>query len=400
MKESLNIIIFYQYFGTPKGSWSTRVYELSRRWVEKGHSVKVITSPYYKSDIKPSGFISKQNIDGIELIVINAADSNKDKFYKRATNAILFSLTSIYFALFTKADIVVSSSGPITVAIPGLLMKWLRNKKFVFEARDLWPAGAIELGKLKNVYLKSIAIWFEKLCYRNAALIVPCSPGMERGVKKTWPEANTIVIPNASDFKLFQNPQGAFNLPENLKSKSIFLYAGSLGLMDDCTQSIRAMKYLIHKPYALVFAGDGAERKYLEELAGQTKNPNIYFLGLLPKNDLVHWFHHASASIVTFKDISVLHTSSPNKMFDSFAAGVPIIQTTKGWIKELVSQEYCGINVDPDNPRQFADAIAFIAENLAERNKMAKNAKELALKRFNRDILAEAYLKQLEEISL
>ena len=37
----MRILYFYQYFTTPKGSWSTRVYEFTRRWVKAGDTVTV-----------------------------------------------------------------------------------------------------------------------------------------------------------------------------------------------------------------------------------------------------------------------------------------------------------------------------------------------------------------------
>ena len=64
----MKIIFFYQYFGTPNGGWSTRVYELTRRWVKEGHKVTVVTAPYEKSDIKADGFISHQTIEGIDYL--------------------------------------------------------------------------------------------------------------------------------------------------------------------------------------------------------------------------------------------------------------------------------------------------------------------------------------------
>src|SRR5690606_9397741 len=165
-------------FGTPRGKWSTRMYEITRRWVKQGHQVTVVTSPYEKSDIRAKKFIERQNINGIDLIVINSADSNRDGIVKRMFKALVFSMMSCYYALIVKCDVVMASSGPITVGLPALLTKWFRRKPMVFEVRDLWPEGAIELGKLNNGLLRNIAIWFEKLCYKNASLVVPCSKGM------------------------------------------------------------------------------------------------------------------------------------------------------------------------------------------------------------------------------
>src|SRR5690606_32310626 len=158
----MKILVFYQYFGTPKASCSTRIYELCKRWVQLGHEVTVVTSPYEKSDIKANGFISRQQLAGIKLIVINTADSNKQSILTTALKACLLCLFSVWYALTEKYAVCLASSGPITIGLPMILTKKIRRKKTVFEVRDLWPAGAIELGLLKSNFQKKMALRFEK----------------------------------------------------------------------------------------------------------------------------------------------------------------------------------------------------------------------------------------------
>lgn len=389
----MKILLCYQYFGTPQGSWSTRAYELTRRWVEAGHEVTVVTAPYEKSDINPDGFISHQEIKGVKLIVVNSGDSNRLSTPVRALRAIRFAVVSCYYALFMSYDVLIASSGPITIGLPMILARTLRRKRTVFEVRDLWPAGGIELGLIKKGWQSKLALWFEALCYKKSNLIVPCSPGMEASVNKRFPNKDTLVIPNASDRDIFRIARTQpLHILEAIGENSIFLYAGSLGLMDDCRQIVAAMELLKDQPISLVLVGDGAERQELEKQAKETGNSNIHFMGLIPKTEVAKWFSIAVASFVTFKDFEVLHTSSPNKMFDSFAAGVPIIQSTKGWIKDLVDEKQCGVNVSPDDPGDFADAMKLLVVNKELRAEMAKNAADLAKVKFNREVLAEKYL--------
>jgi glycosyltransferase involved in cell wall biosynthesis len=391
-----HILYFYQYFGTPKGSWSTRVYELSKRWVEKGYEVTVVTSPYYKSDIQAKKYITVRNIDDIKLIIINAEDSNKNGFVKRLYNSVLFAFTSVYYALTMRYDVAICSSGPLTIGLPGILAKKIRKKLFVFEVRDLWPQGSIELQKLKNPIAIKLAFWFEALCYKNANLVVPCSVDMEKSITSRFPETDTLVIPNASDSLFYVTPhENPKEFPEFVKGKDIILYAGSLGLMDDCMQIINAAKLLVDTPLAIVFAGDGAERAVLENEARKANLHNVFFTGLLPKKDIIKWFFLSKASLVTFKDLPVLGSNSPNKMFDSFAAGVPVIQTTKGWIRELIDREYCGLNAEPTDPNSISKAILWLLNHEDERQKMADNALRLAKEDFNRDVLAKKYIQEI-----
>lgn len=374
------------------------MYEMTRRWVEKGHDVTVVTSPYEKSDITTSKFIERQEVDGINLIVINSADSNRDNVMKRIFKASVFALVSCYFALTQRCDIVIASSGPITVGLPALLAKWFGRVPMVFEVRDLWPDGAIELGKMKNKILQRIAIWFEKMCYRNSVLVVVCSVGMKEGVLRKFRKAETLVIPNASDVTLFDKILSEPNNNVEFEGKKLFLYAGSLGLMDEVEQVVHGMSLVEDPDILLLIIGDGGEREYLENLVKQKRLDNVRFLGLLPKTEVIRWFGKATATFVTFQDLPVLHTSSPNKMFDSFAAGVPIIQSTKGWIRDLVESKQCGINVDPAKPIEFAQAIKYLAYNETHREVLANNAKSLALDDFNRDRLAELYRKKMLEL--
>lgn len=394
----MKILIFYQYFGTPKGGWSTRYYEFTKRWVKHGHEITVVTSPYYKSDIQANGFISEQTLEGINLIVINSPDSNKDSFLKRMFNAGRFSLISLYYSFTLPADCVISSSGPITTAIPGLFAKIFRNKKFVFEVRDLWPRGGIELGKLNNPLIQKLALSFERFIYNKSDLVVACSPGMEGGVLDICPTAKTLVISNSADIELFGNPK--LRLAEIDHSEPpLFIYAGSLGYMDDCSQILHGLHALDRKDFRFVFIGDGAEKEDLEILVKKFGlQDHVEFLGLIPKMEVVNWFSKATASFVTFKDISVLHTNSPNKLFDSFAAGVPVIQSTKGWIAQMVTEYRCGFNVDPNLPSSFAEAIIQFLENPDLAIEMGRNARKLAELKFDRSVLSKRYLDTIESL--
>ena len=82
-------------------------------------------------------------------------------------------------------------------------------------------------------------------------------------------------------------------------------------------------------------------------------------------------------------------------MFDSLAAGVPIIQNSAGWIKEMVEMNKCGLNVEQNHPQGFADAITYLADHPSQRDVYAQNAFRLAKSEFDVDILAEKYISAI-----
>jgi glycosyltransferase involved in cell wall biosynthesis len=294
-----------------------------------------------------------------------------------------------------KYDVVIASSGPITIGVPGLIGRYLRRKRFFFEVRDLWPEGAVSMGMLNNKLLQKLAWWFEGLCYKASEGVIALSPGMKESIVRRYPKTRTYVMPNASDVELFNNPKYQVELPDWAKGKKLFLYTGTLGKMDDCSQILKGAKVINDQgrnDIIIVFLGDGNEKQHLQEMAKEMGLTNVHFIGMRPKEQVVGWLKHAVATFVVFKNIRVWDTCSPNKMFDAFAAGVPLIQTTQGWIKELFATENCGINVDPESSQEMADAITALADNSELRNIKAANARRLGEQYFNRTKIAREML--------
>ena len=399
--KPLKIIYFYQYFGTSKGGWSTRVYEMTRRWAASGVDVTVITSVYDKSDLRPKGFITNFDIEGVKVKLVNIRLSNKHSFIKRLYSFFAFSITSIWYALTLKADVIIASSGPLTIGVPGIMAKTFRKIFFVFETRDLWPTGAIELGALKNKTLINLAKWLEKTCYKKADLIVAASLGQQDHIKTIVPQKALVVITNGSDNHLMNEIDLRLEMPPWGVNKKLILYAGTLGLIDDCATVVNLAKELEvrgRSDFEVVLIGDGKERLMLEKMAEKLELKNIHFLGQTSKENVMRWLSHCHISLLTVKNVKFLDTASPNKIFDAFAAGIPIVQNTQGWIKDYIEKQNCGLTVAKSDPAALANAVVKILDNPELWQKMSQNAKKAALEDFDRDKLSEKMLMYINQL--
>lgn len=395
----MKILYFYQYFSTPKGAWGTRVYEFAKEWVDKGHEVTVVSSLYSKSDLKATKFIEDQFFDGIHVKVLNIAVDNKQPFLKRLWSFIAYALFSSYYALTLKADVVIASSGPITVGIPGLLAKYVRGRKFVFETRDLWPEGAIELGVIKNSLLKNMAFWFEKQCYNAASYIVTLSPGMTDNIRKRYNVKFIDDVTNAANIPLFSTPS-VFDIA-GLTPKTYAIYTGNIGEVNNSYWLFNAAKTLRDRgrtDIKIVLIGEGQQREELERLAADEQLANFLRLGLMPKNQLVAYVQNALVSLVPLKGTPVLDTSSPNKFFESLAAGVPVIQNTQGWMKDFLFEHQVGFTLDPNDPEQLADRLIWMKDNPQQVSEMGIKGQEVAKTFFDKDYLASKMLRILEDV--
>lgn len=395
----MKVLYFYQYFTTPKGSYGTRVYEFTKRWVEKGHQVTVITGVYAKSDIRAQKFIENQDYEGINVKVINVTIDNKMPVLKRIWSFIKYMSISCWFAATLKADVVIASSGPITVGFPGLVAHYIRGRKFVFEVRDLWPEVAVELGIIKNKLLIRLAYWFEKRCYKAASHIITLSPGMEADIERRFGKMNITSVTNSANIQLFGTEIQYPDL-KGLVSFHYAIYNGNIGEVNNSEWLFNAAKLLIAKgrnDIKIVLAGDGQQKAHLEQRAIDEDVINFILMGLVPKNQLVGLIQNALVSLVPLKGARILDTSSPNKFFESLAAGVPVVQNTNGWMKDYLEVNRVGYTLDPDDPVALSDLLIQLADNPALAREMGDRAKVLAARDFDKDILADKMLDALLE---
>lgn len=393
----MKILIFYQYFTTPKGSWGTRIYEFSKEWVKKGHEVTVVTSIYSKSDLKAVKFIENQIFEGIKVKVLNIKIDNKQPIIKRIFSFILYSIISSWYAFTLKADIVIASSGPITVGIPGLISKIFSKKKLVYEVRDLWPEVPIEIGVIKNVFFKKVAYFFEKKLYENASLVVGLSPGIRDHIISNFNHKNVISVTNSANLNLFGEKK---YFDDNILNENDFygIYTGNIGEINNSFWLVDAARNLKNKNIdniKIVLVGDGQLKPEIISIIKKEKLINLIHFDLMPKERLVPYIQNANLSFVPLSPNPILDTSSPNKFFESLAAGVPVIQTTKGWIKDYIEINNVGFNLEGNDSESLSELLIKLKNNPKILDNMKQNSRKCAVRDFDQIALSDLYLSSL-----
>jgi glycosyltransferase involved in cell wall biosynthesis len=394
----MKILYFYQYFATSRGSWGTRVHEFAKNWVAEGHEVTVVSAIYSKSDLKAKRFIETQIHDGIKVKVVNVLIDNRQPFLKRIFSFLQYMTFSTWFALTYKADVVIASSGPITVGFPGLIARYIRGRKLVFEVRDLWPEGAVELGVLRNPMLIKAAFWFERRCYRASSHIVTLSPGMSADIKKRYSINNVTDVTNAANIQLFSTPK---RIETPFSGKVYAIYTGNIGDVNNSFWLLNAARELKQKgrpDITILLIGEGQERETLVHLAANEQLTNFVRLPLMPKEQLVAYVQQAMVSLVPLKGTPILDTSSPNKFFESLAAGVPVVQNTKGWMKVFLEEHNIGFTLDADDAEGLASLLIVLASRKEELKEMGARAKVLAAENFDKDSLSKKMLRILTAV--
>ena len=118
----------------------------------------------------------------------------------------------------------------------------------------------------------------------------------------------------------------------------------------------------------------------------------------MPKIELINYVKNALVSLIPLDNTPMLSTSSPNKLFESMAAAVPVIQTTNGWIKEMLEESQSGFTVSPTNEDELFEKLIFLADNETESKEIGKRGFEFAKRNFDKNILSERMIKAIENI--
>ena len=389
----MNILYIHQYFKTPDIPGGTRSYWNSLELIKNGHHVTVIR---YDKTIKKSR--ERRNIDGIDVISIKIQYSQYMGILARLQAFLSFMFLSTIEALKVKdIDLVIATSTPLTVGFPALILKKFKKIPYIFEVRDLWPEVPIQMGAIKHSFLIKLTRWFEKTIYKNASHIIALSPGMKDGVVATGiSEKQVEMIPNMAKIdKFFPRAIHTDVLKEfNIKPDTFkVIYFGALGEANAIEYVLDAAKLLKdEKDIELLFIGYGPKTPLIENTIKEHKLTNVSYLGVFNMKTTSNIVNLCDVSLVTFSNLPILSTNSPNKLFDSLSAGKPLIVNSPGWTKKLVEDGNCGVFTDPTSPRDLADKIIYLKKSPDLCKSMGQNSRVLAETKYDKSILCKKFV--------
>ena len=379
-----------QHFSAPETGRGGRAFEACRRLAGKGHHVDLLAARRPEGE---KGWKVAQR-DGFSTHLYPVAYSQKMSPRQRIRSFSTFAAAAAHHARRLPADVVLASSTPLTVAIPGVYSSRGRGA-FVFEVRDLWPEMPIAMGALRNPFQIAVAKRLETWAYQNADHLIAASGGMADGVAAHgYPRERISVIPNASDIDDFQADDGeAFREahPE-LSGKALVLFAGSLGpLYEPLTMVKYAERFhAISDRLMMVVIGSGSQ-KQVAASAAETAGilgKSIIFLDPLPRPGIISAFRASQVVLSIAVDVPGIEHNSANKFFDGLAAGKPVAVNYGGWQARLLEEREAGLSLSRD-ATVAANQIAELALDEEASATFGRNALQLAEDKFARALLVD-----------
>ena len=407
--EKLKILYFHQHFSTPAGKTGTRSYELAKAAHRKGHEVLVVCGSYNGACTGLNSEFKKGSrrgwVDGLEVMEFHMPYSNNQSFFDRTLIFLKFSFSATMVALKERYDLVFCTSTPLTIALPGIFSKLIRRKPFVFEVRDLWPELPKAMKVITNPLVLGLMSALEFIAYRSADACIALAPGIADGIERRRGKKEEIhLVPNGCDLKLFNSSIGDRWRPKELASKGfIAIFTGAHGVangLDAVLDTGVELKRRNRMDITLAFIGQGKLKPTLMERAKREGLQNCIFLDPVPKEKLARLMNEVDLGLMILANVPAFYRgTSPNKFFDYIASGLPVLNNYSGWLADLISENDCGFVVEPDNPIMFADELERIADNRTILKVKGENARALAERNFDRNILSNDWIAVLENVN-
>jgi len=219
--------------------------------------------------------------------------------------------------------------------------------------------------------------------------VIAVSDDLAEILRKEFPAEHIRVIENGIDLSVIHNERVSRPAKQGIYSQFEVGLSGRLVTVKRIDLYIETAQYFrVNYPHLRAnfhIYGDGPMRKELEALSERSGTGNIVFFE-----------GHSSDMIRQLMRLDVLlmtsdHEGLPMILLEAMALEIPVIAHAVGGIPGLLDYGACGILVNEQNPRDYAEAIYKIACNTESLSNMVQNARTRVHEYYTAEQNAQAY---------
>lgn len=325
----MKVLAITHFYPPEPGAGATRVASLVRALAAADHDVTVLTSfPSFPSGV----FTERQRPAKVE---INGRVRTVRLFSllfpnipgSRLLHWLSAGLAAAIYAIGTREryDVVIISSPPITLALPGLVAALRHGAKLVVDVRDVFPDIAVAMGAWKRNGLLARAVeLLVRVLYGRAALIAAVTPtAIEQIAARGVDRERLLLARNAAE-----RDASVVEVPQKHNDGFTAIYAGNLGLATDVDVLIDAAVLVANDNIKIEIVGDGAQKHRVRERVHSERIFNVAIIGGLPRRDAMAMVAGADVSIIPLR--KGIEESVPTKLYDALSVGCPVVVVAAG----------------------------------------------------------------------
>jgi len=181
-----------------------------------------------------------------------------------------------------------------------------------------------------------------------------------------------------------------------LRAAKVISFVGTLGVSFDFEPVFAAARRLWRegrRDIQIVVAGDGDAR---DALVGRG-NELMLFPGWIDMARIDALLANSVAAVAPYIPNTAM--SLPNKFFEYFAYGLPVLSSCSGESAELIAEHGIGIQYDPSTPDDFYKCLLRITEHPEQARAMGRAALSLFSAQFDQSLLFSEMEKRIRGVA-
>ena len=333
---------------------------------QQGLNVNLVTGIRKKYSIEDLyKFYGLKTCENLKITKLPILRREKARYFKISSNGLFYFSFLVY--LLTKQK---KHNSIIFLRHLKLANFLLRLKKFfkipmIFEAHEIFHLST--LNRKKQETLKQI----ETNVYKNMNALISLSYELKEFLINNFDidKEQIFVAPDAVKKEWFL-----------IEKKPLYIcYTGSLYKWKGVDVLISAMKYIPNEK--LLIVGGGERLEELKELAMKNHlSDRIIFAGEVPHTLIPEYLSKAKIAVLPNTAYETSKFSSPLKLFEYMAAGIPIVASDLPVFREILQNQKNALFFEPGNSQALANAIKQILNSDELAQKLSENAKKTAEK--------------------
>lgn len=404
----MNILIISQYFWPE----NFRINDLALALKEKGHEVTVLTGiPNYPNGHFFEGYSlfnrAIEDYHGVKVLRVPLFPRKKSKWWQLILNYLSFTLSACIFAPLNcrgNFDVIfVYEPSPITVGLPAIVLKKVKNAPVMFWVLDLWPESLSATGAVTSKWILDRVETLARFIYSKCDRILVQSEAFKPQIMSLGVERDRLTY--------FPNSAEGFYQPVTLEADAVerekmppgfrIMFAGNIGAAQDFPTILKTAALLQeYTDIHFVILGDGRMYSWVKsQISELGLSGNFHLLGRYPAETMPRFFSLADAMLVTLKKAPIFELTIPAKVQSYMACGRPIIAALDGEGHNLIKKSGAGIASPSEDPDKLSEAVLKMYRlSETKRENMGQRGREFFESNFERSALIsrlENWMKDL-----
>ncbi|MCL6604715.1 MAG: glycosyltransferase family 4 protein [Paenibacillus sp.] len=395
----MKILVVCQYYYPEQ----FKINDICEQLAQEGHLVTVLTGlPNYPTGKVPSSYRwgrkRKEIINGVEV---------QRCFEVGRTNGIVgmalnygsYMLSASFKALFLKKDfdiILVYQLSPVTMALPGIVLKKLSKKPLYLYSCDIWPESMKNIISDESNIIYRLTKKLSTYIYSNCDHITVTS----KPFINYFNQEHSIPMDKISYLPQHAEDSNSYVHSPTENDTTDFMFMGNIGISQDIDCILNAVETISHIPkFKVHFVGDGSCLEQSKQTVVEKKLHDIVeFHGRHPLEKMNEFYSLADVCLLTLKADNLVGLTMPSKLQGYMAAGKPVIGAIDGAAQEVIKESQCGKCVDAGDYKGLAEVMKDFVQHPDKYKNYGENGREYFEEHFTKDIFMSKLSNELNRL--